>query len=94
MDEEKIISILASILRDLWIEERIKEGYHLPEKCPVYEKSGDNEDILKTSDLIHCRKCDPNLRDLGEIDNFTKEEYLKRAEIFYEKMLKEGIKFY
>ncbi len=36
---------LARILFDFWKNTKIKEGYHLPSKCPIYERNSDNADI-------------------------------------------------
>lgn len=93
MTKEIVIKKLAEIIFDLWKESRIEEGYHLPEKCPKFEKNSDNEEILKNADLIHCSKCDFNLSDFNFLDNYKKEEYFNKAEKLYSKIIESGLKF-
>ena len=66
---------LARILFDFWKTTKINEGYHLPSRCPVYERNSDNADIQENADIIHCGRCNAQLCDFDKLDDYVKDEY-------------------
>ena len=70
---------LARILFDFWKNTKIKEGYHLPSKCPIYERNSDNADIQENADIIHCGHCNAQLCEFDELDDYVRQEYLELA---------------
>ena len=71
---------LARILFDFWKKTKIKEGYHLPSRCPVYERNSDNADIQENADIIHCGRCSSQLCSYEELDEYAQDEYKTLAE--------------
>ena len=71
---------LARILFDFWKQTKIKEGYHLPSRCPIYGRNSDNFDIQENADIIHCGHCNAQLCEFDELDGFVRQEYMEKAE--------------
>ena len=70
---------LARILFDFWKNTKIKEGYHLPSRCPIYERNSDNVDIQENADIIHCGHCNAQLCEFDDLDEYVRQEYLELA---------------
>jgi hypothetical protein len=71
---------LAAYLHYEWKEKREEQGYHLPGKCPNFEKQRDEDIDTMDSDMIHCNKCDINMCDFSILEKTVKNDYLKKAD--------------
>ena len=87
MDENYFVKKIAMILHEFWKDEKLADGFHLPEKCPIFEKNSDNQDVLNSSDIIHCNKCDFQLKEFCELENYVRENYLQKAKIYFDKFI-------
>ena len=86
-----IIKKISEYLFNKWKNEKISEGYHIPELCPEYEKDSENEKVIESADLIHCHKCLTNLVEFENLDDYVKEEYIKKAGELFDDFKKAGL---
>lgn len=87
-NKDIILRKIAEYLFNEWKEEKLKEGYHLPELCPSYEKS---EEERVEDHIIHCNKCLINLCSFNNLDDHIRKDYLSKAEKLYNDFSKIGL---
>ncbi|HPO49260.1 MAG TPA: hypothetical protein PLO89_02950 [Spirochaetota bacterium] len=89
---EDISVTFAKFFFEKWKEEKIAEGYHLPDLCPKFEKNYEKEDDVKNADLIHCNKCNSDLTDFDKLGKYLKDKYLNEANKLLDYLDKTGLK--
>lgn len=77
---------LARYLHSTWRDEKEQNGYHLPQKCPQFEHSYDEEIDTMDDDLIHCNKCNINMCDFDNLEEFVKKSYYEKAQKMHDGM--------
>lgn len=82
---------IAQILHDSWREKKLDMGFHLPEKCPSFEESYDDDGNLVDPKVIHCRKCLPDLVEYSKLTKFKQDEYKKEAQKLIDNFEKNGL---
>jgi hypothetical protein len=74
---EGMFELLSERVHDSWVEEKMKDGYHHPSKCPTKKSTG----------VFDCLKCHPDILPYGMLpDNVKELDRIKVRE--FEKSLK------
>ena len=91
MDNQVILK-LAEYLHNNFKSEKEKEGFHVPQKCPNFERQYEEDHETMDADFIHCNKCNINMCDFINLENFEKDKYIAGAQKMYDAFMKLGIK--
>jgi hypothetical protein len=77
---ETVIDNLAAMMHHTICQEKEREGYHHPTKCPNFEKQYDEEGEVMDADLVHCSHCDINMTDFSNLEHYVIDTYRKKAD--------------